>query len=806
MKQLILLLVLLGSWAAQAANFDTVHEPGKHNAVVVFQCDDRVDSQFVNVANYHGIKINFAPYKVGGTTIIDYDSLYAKGEYTQSIITWAEGQGMTFATHASAQSPALVDTFGIDSLKNVFDSEGQWLRSRLATSQKENVLGHVWTGHVNNPITRAFAKDYGYTYTRGGWGNSKDIYLSAHGWLSPSGASAFYPTAMNHRALLPSCSMYRLTNGALADSLYQLSTVADTTNLWRGTLDFLNTLANRNGFAVLNIHPGWGGPHAETEADTLTESWAVITNTFAGSADSIRFNSRKGATTRNDVSAYQLDYILNAMEWWSDSVKDADGVSSLCIAEINQLVKGSSANWRNDNSSNWRSVSDWVTPASGTPTYAYWESNDGLYAKDPALDRARTVYVDGTGTVNAGNGTRQFPLPTRTWPYLFNCTVEFINHSAGDNYEGVAGQTVYTGNVTYNLNGLDMVESDSTDSIIEYDDSDGYAKNVTWKNGGFKYASVKPHDDIPAIYLGKGQAFPDDSLSIEDFTLYGVTIDSTNTGLSSSATKNLVIDSCYIYTTDFDATDVSYALFLTTTTKNPLIRNSYISGEKADEGWYAIDTGGSTADDIADSARVINNILVVGAGSGGTQYLFRAASDSSAATYWKWRFDGNYYINNESSDDIMRDIGGSRNITVAEWMAHLATAEPTFAPVRQVAFPGSYAAFSVGTTVNDTIRYDGYTGAGSVQTTGYASIGPTKYSFQPRLGTDFATQYNVYAGPSAYFEALIETGIVAVPDTLELDFSIPHQLAQYEHWLTGDWRDNHHSSHVDSLFIIPKVN
>lgn len=741
MKTIFLLFAML-ALVGRGVAFDTTYAPDQHAVILAIQCDDRVDSQFVNLAREYSIPISFAPYSTAGATIIDYDSLYAKGGYTDAMVTLAAGYGMYFSTHAQRQSPTAYNAGGGDSLLAVWDAEQTWLKALIHASPgvSADLSSHVWTGHVNSPRVRALAKNYGYTWTRGALSNSKDLYLSANGWANSTGAEDFIAPAMLHRALVPSFSAYRLTNYAAAESLWQASTVADTTHLWKGTREALNVAASHNALIVLNIHPGWGAPHAETEADSIAEVWAGIPTTYAGLLDSIRFATRRGKAEssqfardgRNDVSAYQLDYILRSAQYWADSTEDVDGVSRLCVVNLNEFMRNDHANFRNDNSSDTSAVSDWWAGGTGL-TEAYWTSNTGLYARDPALDVNHKVYIDGTGDVKAGNGTHEYPLPRTAWDHLFNCDADFINVS-GDTLTITTDSDFRCGNVDLDFGGLRLLTS-SNATVNLYIGGTGanyYQHNITLRNGTFDNAAST--NTNASLYIGQASSAVEDSLRAYDVTLYGMTFENGERPFVVSNSVNTVADSCFFTPGAGAASDetASSGVFQTSRAKNLLVRNSLI--DMSDCGIQSVALYNFAT--LEDSLRFINNVVVLGNAGTSTDahYAIRTDSDSTATNAMNLRYDGNYIANSQDTPgNFWRTDDGNQVYDADAFITWIKSDTDTYEPLKLYDSQGyAIGAFDYTSDVSDTLRFGGYKWAGSAQTGSHASIGPIQYA-QPLI-------------------------------------------------------------------------
>lgn len=791
MRQTLFLILLALACVSRA--FDTVYVPGQHSLVLPIQCDDRVDSQFVNIATDWGIVINFAPYVQAGNQITDQDSNFATGAYTDFAITYAQSAGMSFATHASDQSPGIVNTHGRDSLNAIFDYESNWLKSKLRSA--DHPIGHVWTGHVNSPETRAMARAHGYTYTRGSLAYSRDLYLGAYGWANNSAAAKMGPMCMLHRALIPSIP----TNTAFG-TLATDQAVTDTTGLWEAVYDFCTEAAGKNGFGVLNIHPGWGLPWAETESDTMVVSTVTVAKYGTGDK-TIKARSRFGSNDRNDVSSYQLDYILAAMDYWDDSCYAADGVRRLCIPDLNVLMQATTPNWRNDNSSDPDDVSDWSAgKAAGSTTNDYFVSDTGLYAWDPALTpiAEKVIYIDGTGDVKAGNGTETYPLPWNSLNSLFNCTVEVTGHAAGDTltlkeyhepssgWVGTWFWTPRTGNVTYDLNGLTILAPSSastTKAIVQYD-SLGSAKgnyfnhNIEWHDGTFDFAAAT--GAIGAFTIGNTSSAEVDSLDQVDILLKGITFRKGVSMLKARGCKDVVVDSCFFV---HNMTTAGCTSFMTgEITKNALIRNSHFNLYDAGASSIVVDL--NTTLEPADSLRFINNIVILGDSSPTTSahYLLRSTNatvDTTGTLANSLRFSRNYVVNNitgASSANIWNDLARAAARPWSQFQARITAYNSGFSGT--MFFPGPRASFNYLTQANDTLRFGGYAGTGANTENGNAWIGPSTYGYLPLLWTSGAIQGRpataTLAGP---WEALkfVNAGILATSSATDPDtwFEIP---------------------------------
>lgn len=790
MRQILFLIMLLASTALAA--FDTTPVPNQHAAIVSFQCDDRVDTQFVHIANEFGININFAPYRLGGTQIQDYDSNFtAASGYTDFAIRYGDDKGMSFAMHSQSNSPTVVVAGGRDSLTWIWDSEGEWLENVLTrglakTDERlDPTLGYVWTGHVNSPEVRAMAMEHGFTYTRGNLSDSKDLYLSKSGWLSSTGGTPFPPACMTHRALIPSISMYRLTTAMVGDSLYQTSTASDTTHLWRGTLNFLNNMAAHNGFGVLNIHPGWGLPYSETEADTIVTSWVQIPDNYAGAADSILFGTRRGVTGRNDVSGYQLSYILKAMEWWSDSTADVDGVTRLCVPDLNAVMLNQQMNWRNDNSSDPDAVSDWSpSKAAGSTTNDYWESNTGLYARDPALQINRVTYIDGSGTVKAGNGTAQYPLPAGAIMHLFNTKVVYTGHAVGDTL--VLPRPSWRGaNVDVDFAGLTIEPSavNATALMLDSTSTNVYLHNITLRN--FTMDQLATTATTSGLHIGNSGSQQADSTRVTDVLIKGATFINGEQAVYAYNANRVTIDSCFFYPGLGAITDngSTWPLFTGAYLKGGLVRNSVF--DMNDSGGNAGSGQSGAIQMVAhglDSLRILNNVFLLGnsADTDDPQAVIRTPAVNSSL---KLRLSGNYI-----SDAIVGSTAAGKWLFTTGYAAlSLSQLADTLAlynsgvyvPVRNYRATGwGIGGYDYLTEHSDTLYWGGYTGPGTAQPERrYASIGPLLYTSGPQPYISAAQSAGFPAYSKKTLDQLVDLyetrGILADSDPLDPTTYIP---------------------------------
>lgn len=767
MRVLVFLLLL----ACTGRAFDTVYSPGQHSAIISIQCDDTADTSFVNVAVEHGVTIDFAPYPYGG--VIDIDSNFVKGEaYKEFALRYAKDRGMTFSMHDQPQAPTIAGTYGRDSLITRWNNEKAWLRGVVGGSGDR---GFVWVGHVTNPETRAMAREYGMKFTRGGITYSPDLYLAHVGRQTGTGAFGFPPLSMLHKILVPSCSMYRLTGYDSADSLKHASTAADSTYLFRGTVNFLNTLAANNAYAVWNIHPGWTGVHQETQADTIAANTWVRVERYGAAVDSIQFSKRRGNTSRNDVSSYQLDYILKAAQWWSDSTLAVDGVSRLCIANIQELMDSPSANMREDNSLDPDSVADTFTGGDET----YWVSRDGLFAKDPALDRSRQYYVDGSGTVKAGNGTAAYPLPRTAWNDLFNCVATFVNVD-GDTLNLVNPITGFGGEVDIDFGGLIVTRTTDNANAFTFKPTSNsyYNKGVTWRN---LTVDLDAGTTGYAFQFGGATSALHDSLRTSDATIKGVTIKNGKFGIIASNVSNLVVDSCFVTPGAGAFSDVSGTILYSSGTinYNTLLRNSV--WDLSDCGTSSMVMDFATTLPPDDSLRFVNNVVKLGNAldTDDLHWLIRTNNDSTANGAKKIRIAGTYIANSRVGalgPDIWASNQRGQNYDLAELTTYLA---PGGMGVSKSYIATGWAfAYNHITNASDTTRFGGYTGTGSRETGLTASIGPSVFGYYPLVWTSGAVQGRAAAatlqGPWEVL-SLVNNGVLTTSNETDTDtwFEIP---------------------------------
>ena len=798
MRHIFLLLLLLPLVARAAV--DNIPDPDKHWLYVGAVLDDRGDTTIVNVCREYNMPLMIAPYRLGGTQMIDIDSTdfdgdgsATKGEYAEFSLKWAAARGVKFANHDSAVSTAVVAAGGRDSMVTRWNAEHRWLRSLLPSYAKD-IDCYVWTGHVNSPELRVMAKRQGYGWTRGDIGYSRDLYLSAKGWELESGARSFLPPCMTHRSLVPSFSLYRLnSSGSVPQDTTAagIPAVSDSAGWWDGVYDAFMEGRKSNQLWVLNPHPGWNIPFAETEADTISEQWCHMPD-----GDSLRFATRRGAFGRNDVSGFQWSIILHRLKNIDDSLYAADGIRRICFVDMSDFINNPLANFRSDDSSDPDLVSDW-TPAGGATSEPQWTSNNGLYAKDPALNRNHVIYVDGTGERTAGNGTLAHPLPHTALDHLFNCKVIFTGHSAGDSLE-YDELTWRTGNVDVDFAGLTLLPATAGQEMFVLDtlSTNYYLHNITLRN--FTMDQKATSASTPGIYFGPALETAD-SLRLSGATLKGVTCINGESAVYVYSSEDATIDSCFFKLGEGAIEDNSstFAIRVGAESSNTLIRNSLfdysdVGGNTGSASGVAIYLVGHTP----DSLRVLNNSFALGSAAQPTDIhkVLRVPADNSQL---KLRFAGNYIANGSTNGDkedvVWFNTPGAAG-TLEDFMDTLGVYESAFASTKN--FEASFAAetFDYLEDASDTTRLAGYTGIGSKQTGAHASIGPALTTDYPRVrvnsvsrsGIDENVQLTLYHAAS-----LIDKGMLAPADSNDIStwfpVSVPRtdgERAQWEYLLS----------------------
>lgn len=812
MRQYMLLILLL-LCARTALGFDTTPDPDKHWLYITVVLDDRADSQVVNVCNEFDIPLTIAPYQSAATQIIDYDSTdfngngtAAKGEYNDWLIGWAAEQGATFADHDQPQAPLTVATSGRNAMYNRWDTQNAWLKQQISRVQTPEVDGFVWVGHVNSPEVRAMAKVQGYNWTRGALANSKDLYLGNHGWESESGALPFLPPCMLHKSLVPSFSLYRLnSSGAVPQDTTAagVPAVSDSAGWWDGVWTAFDQARRGNQFWVLNPHPGWGVPWAETESDTIATTWCHTPD-----GDSLRFATRRGVYSRNDVSPFQLSFILKRLKVIDDSLFAADGVRRICVVEMNSFMRDNAANWRTDDSSNPDAVSDWNPSISSGLDNPYWQSNTGLYARDPELNINKTIYVDGSGTRTAGNGTQAFPLPASALPSLFNCKVKFVGHAVGDTL--VLQRPLWmTGNVDVDFAGLTITPASVNTSafLIDSTGANVYLHNVTLRN--FTLDGMATTATTPVFYVGSGTGVVD-SLRTTDFTIKGATFINAEDPLYIYNAKRAVVDSCFFLPGQGAITNngITWALQTGAYCAGGVIRNSVFNmddcgGGTGDAAGSGVSGAIQMAGHAPDSLRIIDNVFILGntADTDDYQAVLRTPAVNASLTA---RLSGNYIatsgVGTNASKVWLFTTGYSAG-TLAQLADTMALySSGAFVPTKNFLNTGyAIGAYSYLTNVSDTLRYGGYAGVGSAQygnTT--ASIGPKLYTVAPQISSYYTnSEYYGWTTPREYFQDLIETGILASGWTVGLQMQTVADRIYAEQWFGTDI----HAGHLDSLVV-----
>lgn len=700
---------------ATTHRFDTRFEPGQHSVLVAFQCDDRVDSQFVNIAVEKGISICFAPYANTVTDINgDFDGA-PMGEpyYDEWCIGWARGLGMEFAVHDQPAAPALVDAWGRDSLRSRWAMQTEFV-TRHGGLLPGETPGFVWVGHQNRTELRAMAREYGFAWTRGNLARNEDLYLNGTGWGNPAGGAAFCPPVMYHKSLVPSCSMYRLNS--LGSAFPHGSTVADTTGWWAGVHAFLDDLSSRSGVAFLNIHPGYTNPRRET----VSRDSAFARDLVLPNGNRIHFRGRQGEPGRNDVSALQLDLVLEAMAHWDSLQLARDGVRRLAIVANNALMADPRIPWRTDDTADpdLALAHAWSTADSLADPYFRFDG-------DPALvpvDRF-PVYIDGTGTVRAGTGTAEFPLPAGAFNHLFNCTVRFTGHQPGDTLVLPPDPTLRCGNVVFDLDGLVLRAGSPTLPLMEYMSSAAqarYLRSVEWRNGVFDMGG---NTTTAGLVLGDVASIPNTVLRPSGLRFRGIRFVNGADLLWLRNVHQAALDSCFFECLPGIAGSSHVrggsGLFA------PRLRNCVFDLRGAGPGSTCLDFAHSATDTWEDSLVAVNNILVTGTGAHTVIRIPSHANLDSTGVGRRLRLGGGYVVNNRADGSSLL-VGGSTASSLGDLAASVARNQPGFtwpAPF----LTGPWIGFDPLEDSSDTLKYGGWTGPGSRQRGTTASIGPLLY-------------------------------------------------------------------------------
>lgn len=737
---LLLVFLLVLRCAATTHRFDTELVPGQHNVLLTFQCDDRVDTQFVDIALEKGISVSFAPYR---NFVTDINGDFTGDPYFDEwSIGWARSLGMEFAIHDQPAAPALVDAFGRDTLRTRWDLQTEFVRQWGGITEDDDP-GFVWVGHQNRTELRAMAREYGFPWTRGGLARNEDLYLNGHGWGNPGGAAPFCPPIMYHRALVPSCSMYRLNT--LGSAYPHAGTVADTTGWWAGTHQFLDELASRGGVAVLNIHPGFTGPRRET----VSRDSAYARDLLLPNGNRIHFRGRQGNPGRNDVSALQLDYILEAMAHWDSLKVDTEGVRRLVIMGTNRLLSDERIPWRMDNTADpdvavanaWRSADSLATP------YASYHGDAALV---PVA--GFPVFVDGTGTVRAGLGTRDLPLPMGALNHLFNCTVVFTGHAPGDTLVLPADLAMRCGNVVFDLQGLVLLAANPALPLMEYMSAASQARylhDVEWRNGVFDLAG---NQSTAGVVLGDAASISVPVLRPSDIRLKGITFRNGADALWLRNVNRAQVDSCFFRSMPGVAgsTHVRGGSGLYA----PLVRNSVFDLDGAGSNSFIFDFGNTATDNWEDSLSMVNNILITGTGS---HFVIRMPSHTNldSTTVGRClRLGGSYVVNNRADGSTLL-VSGSPSGDLDDLRESVIRNRPDFGwPAAWLT--GPRPGFDWAREPNDTLRFGGWTGPGSKQRGSTASIGPVLYvdpvpDLRIRcIGADVCLEWDPVPGATGY--------------------------------------------------------
>lgn len=759
MRHYIWILLLVAGWAQATTHaFDTDYKKAQHNVLLSWTCDDRTDSQFVHLAVEYGFKMTFSPYRNFVTDVND-DFASHDPYYDEWCIGYARSQGMDFGIHAQPNAVTILNSFGRDSVRAIWDSETAFVRKWGGLTKQ--FPGFVWVGHNNNPELRAMARQYGFLWTRGLTGSKNaDLYLNGGGWSNEAGGAGFYPPIMYHRAVITSCSMYRLNTAG--SSFLHGSTTADTTGWWGGTHAFLDSLSRKNGVAILNVHPGWTGSHRETDSQGSTFARTVV----VPNGNTIIFDGRQGNTGRNDVSAYQIAYILEAMAHWDSLKVNTEGAKRICMLPMSQLMTHPDLPWRTDNSADpdlvlenaWSSADSIATP------YA-------VFAGDPALTPKEEfkVYVDASGTVKAGNGTAEAPLPFGAFKYLFNCTVEFVGHAPGGFRTIPYGTELRSGNVIYNLNGLTLKPTGTPGVWLKYMDASSsahYIRDVTWQNGTFDFGASTSW----GISLGDATTYSSASYRPARVKFKGITFKNGKQDLYLQNVYQPEVDSCFFEGISGLASTYflsgGYQLYY------PVIRNCVFDLSAVGNSSWVMDCGSHATTNIAwqDSIAFLNNIIKTGTG---THYLLRMPPDAALAAPMRSqiRLEGNYIVSNKAASPTTL-LSHATLTTLASLATRISTDAPTFNWRRVNYEPGAHTAFDPRTAVNDTLRWGGFTGPGSRATSQFAAIGAGSAAVPPQITLGTAARdagVPDYAQLNLYQVARLAADRVVICDSLNTD-------------------------------------
>ncbi|MCB1048674.1 MAG: hypothetical protein KDC10_15875 [Calditrichaeota bacterium] len=509
--------------------------------------------------------------------------------------------------------------------------------------------------------------------------------------------------------------MYRLNT--LGSGFPKTSSAADTTGWWAGTHAFLDQLSRVNGVAFLNLHPGWTGPCRETcSRDSLYSRSLQLPN-----GNLIHCRGRQGNTGRNDISAMQLDCILEAMAHWDSLKLASDGVRRLAIVPIEQLMTSSVLPWREDDTSDpdIAVANAWSTLDSLVDSGRSFSGDVALRPRDQVL-----VHVDGTGSIMAGTGTMDSPLPSTSFNHLFNCSVEFVGHSPGDTLTLEPDPAMRCGNVRFNLNGLTLLAGSSELPLMEYMSSASQGRflhHIEWVNGTFDFAGN--HTTV-GVSLGDVATIANPVLRPSDLHFRGITFRAGEDALWLRNVHHPVVDSCF-----FQALPgVSGGSLIRGGSGLywPRIRNCVFDLRGAGNQSTALDFGNNSTDNWQDSLAIVNNIYITGTGSHTVIRMPAHANLDSSGVGRKLRLGGSYVISNRSSepDDL---VSGQRLTTLSDLQASVQRNQPGFAwPAAWE--PGAWNGFDSVENVSDTLRFGGWTGSGSCQHGLTASIGPVLYT------------------------------------------------------------------------------